>query len=380
MAFLILGGERVALQIGDNVLGGIGDESVTVASLAERAPFASISVYLEVATTIRRLSDVPVTVDGSPLGVEPHELAHGSRIESVGLTIVFGDLQELGSTAHVAGISDDDLVLVTGTSEGEVAADTGGVLSVVGSGRSYPIPPGGLTIGRDPDCGIALPGRDVSRVHAEVTTTIRGYILTDRGINGVFVNGARVDGSRVLQRGDVIRVGTEELRFDADAGSFEPAPGLVPARGAGQSSGTATGGTVLDKPAAKRPATPLLATLEVITEGVLRGRRFRIEKSLASIGRGEHNDIQLPDGSVSGSHATLLHRGGAWHLTDLASTNGSYVDGVRVTGEHVLRGAAELRAGDIRMIFRPISAPSMPSTTRGIVGITEEQAKRARRS
>ena len=43
-----------------------------------------------------------------------------------------------------------------------------------------------------------------------------GYVLTDLSTNGVFVNGDRVKYSALLGRGDVIRVGSEELRFHAD--------------------------------------------------------------------------------------------------------------------------------------------------------------------
>ena len=383
MAYLIVSDERVALQIGDNVLGGTSDDAVAAPELAARAPFATISVYLEVATTIRRASPaVVVTVDGKPLADEARELAHGARIECEGLTILFGDLRSIGSTTRVAGVTDDDIVLSVEGTDGDVAADTGGVLLAVRDGRSYPIPAEGLTIGRDPGCGLVLASREVSRVHAMISASLRGYTIADHGINGVLVNGNRVDGSRVLRRGDVIRIADDEFRFDADAASFEAQEGSR--SGAGQGWGAAAGsspasgaagGTTLRPPG---PSQPLVATLEVVTEGPLRGKRFRIESALAHIGRGEHNDVRLPDASVSGSHATLLHRAGSWHLTDLGSTNGTYVDGERISGERALSGPSEIRTGDIRLSFRPIAAPAAPSTTRGIVGVTDDQARKAR--
>ena len=382
MAYLIVCDERVALQIGDNVLGGTSDDSVAVPALAARAPFATITVYLEVATTIRRASPaVVVTVNGSPLDDGPRELTHGERIECEGLTILFGDLRSIGSTTRVAGVSDDDVMPSMESTDGDVAGDTGGVLLAVREGRIYPIPAGGLTIGRDPGCGLVLASREVSRVHAMIAPSLRGYTIADHGINGVLVNGYRVDGSRVLRRGDVIRIAEEEFRFDADAASFEPAEALKSGEGEGSGAAAAIVATsgrsdgTTHRPAGA--AQPLVATLEVLTPGPLFGTRFRIQRALAHIGRAEHNDVRLPDASVSGSHATLLHRAGAWHVTDLGSTNGTYVDGERVTGEQVLRGPSEIRAGDIRLSFRPIAAPPEPSTTRGIVGVTDEQARRA---
>ena len=381
MAYLIVCDERIALQIGDNVLGGTSDDSVAVPALAARSPFATISVYLEVATTIRRASPAAVvTVNGRPLGDGPRELAHGERIECEGLTILFGDLRSIGSTTHVAGVTDDDLVLSAEGTEEDVAADTGGVLLAVREGRSYLIPADGLTIGRDPSCGLVLASREVSRVHAMIAPSLRGYTISDHGVNGVLVNGHRVDGSRLLRRGDVIRIANEEFRFDADASSFEPAEALKPSSGpgtGGAAGGSESSGGTTHRPSG--PAQPLVATLEVVTAGPLCGARFRIERALAHIGRAEHNDVRLPDASVSGSHATLLHRSGSWRITDLGSTNGTYVDGERVTGEQVLRGPSEIRTGDIRLSFRPIAAPPEPSTTRGIVGVTDEQARGAGR-
>lgn len=379
MAYLIVGGERVALQIGDNLLGGTGDDAVAAPGLAGREPFARICVYLEVVTTISRTGVAEVCVDGTALGDEPRELAHGARIESEGQTIVFGDLRSIGTTAHVAGVSDDAIALATGAPDGDVAADTGGVLVAVAGGRRHDIPRDGLTIGRDPGCGLVLAGRDVSRVHAFVLPSLRGYTIEDRGLNGVFVGGARVDGSRLLHRGDVIRIGSEEFRFDADASSYEPAEPPTEHAKRKDAGRMSSGGTTLAavRPPVKAPGV-LLATLEVVTAGALRGTRFRIESALAHIGRGDHNTIRLADGSVSGSHATLLHRGGAWHIADLGSTNGTYIDGERVTGERPLGGAAEIRVGDIRMIFRPIAAPAGPGKTRGIVGVTEEQVRKSR--
>ena len=373
MAFLIVGDERVALQVGDNVLGGAGEESVVATGLAPLPPFARVSVFLEVVTTIRRASpQIAVTVNGEPLGDGPRELGHGARIECMGLTILFGDLRSIGSTLRVAGITDDMLLPASDVHDGNVAADTGGVITSLADGRAYPVPASGLTIGRDPTCGIVLSARDVSRIHALVVPSLRGYTISDRGINGVLVNGARVDRSRVLRRGDTIRIGEEEFRFDADAASFAPSASLaavaaVAAIGEVAAAGPSDAGMQGARPATK--SAPLLATLEVVTDGMLRGTRFRITSPLAHIGRAEHNDVHLPDGSVSGSHATLLFRAGAWILTDLASTNGVYVDGERVSGQTELRSAAEVRAGDIRMIFRPIATPTEPDTTRGIVGV-----------
>ena len=47
----------------------------------------------------------------------------------------------------------------------------------------------GLLIGRDPGCQIVLASREVSREHALIAPSLLGYMITDRSLNGVLVNG-----------------------------------------------------------------------------------------------------------------------------------------------------------------------------------------------
>ena len=62
-------------------------------------------------------------------------------------------------------------------------------------------------IGRGPDCGIVVPDRQVSRHHARVTRAEEGYLIQDLGSkNGTHVNGAPVEGERLLRDGDVIQI------------------------------------------------------------------------------------------------------------------------------------------------------------------------------
>ena len=58
------------------------------------------------------------------------------------------------------------------------------------------------------------------------------------------------------------------------------------------------------------------------------------------IGRAETNAIVLTDDIVSGEHVELRKIGQDWELVDLESTNGTYIDGERVTSAHL--GAATL--------------------------------------
>jgi pSer/pThr/pTyr-binding forkhead associated (FHA) protein len=83
------------------------------------------------------------------------------------------------------------------------------------TGATVDIPDSGLVIGRDADSDLVTAGVEVSRRHAVLRRSDRGYVLTDVSRNGTFVNGGRIKGSRVLRVGDVVRIGQEELQFHA---------------------------------------------------------------------------------------------------------------------------------------------------------------------
>jgi hypothetical protein len=78
---------------------------------------------------------------------------------------------------------------------------------------------------------------------------------------------------------------------------------------------------------------------------------YTLLKPEVSLGRGEDNDIVIPHPSVSRSHARLARRDGSFLLTDLNSTNGSYVNNHQVQGSAVVSNGSEVRLGDIRFVL-----------------------------
>src|ERR1700681_3734435 len=59
-------------------------------------------------------------------------------------------------------------------------------------------------------------------------------------------------------------------------------------------------------------------------------RREQYERTEINVGRVQGNDLTLPKGNVSKRHARLLYRDGGFILTDLKSTNGTYVKGRKI--------------------------------------------------
>ena len=64
-----------------------------------------------------------------------------------------------------------------------------------------------LTIGREQACEVVIPDRQVSRYHARLIPQVEAVLLEDLASkNGTFCNGKRVEGSVVLQDGDLIQI------------------------------------------------------------------------------------------------------------------------------------------------------------------------------
>lgn len=97
-----------------------------------------------------------------------------------------------------------------------------------------------------------------------------------------------------------------------------------------------------------------MAKLVLTFQGVLI-KEYPLDKPLVTIGRREGNDVCIDHMTVSGAHAKVERGEGGFVLTDLGSSNGTFVNGVRVTqvvlrpndwisiGKHVLHFKDSLR-------------------------------------
>lgn len=76
-----------------------------------------------------------------------------------------------------------------------------------------------------------------------------------------------------------------------------------------------------------------------------------LDSTLLSIGRGLNNDIILEDARVSRNHAQLRYRSRRFWVTDLNSTNGTFVNGEPVA-ERALRDGDIVSLGGLELTFR----------------------------
>lgn len=372
-----------SLRPGANRLGDGDDADVRVGGDPALGIQAIIDIDRKDRVVIRRSDDhAVVRVNGVAL-IEPTPLIHGDKVEICGHELLYSDDTKSGATRQILA-SEIAAIAQRRPVPPRATAATGGRLVSLVDGKEYAVPEPGLTIGRDAGSIVVVAQSEVSRRHAEIVAIEQGYEVRDSSANGVFVNGARVSGSAILSRADVIRIGTEEFRFYADVApiakasvsaspepdaDLEPAPepalasepAAVPAAAEADSSPIAGGDVV---------APPLLATLEVTNEGPTRGRRYDVRIPLVHIGRGAHNDLVLADDSVSDTHAKLQRRDDGWYMVDVGSTNGTYVGGQRIPTERRLDGPAVVRFGGVKMAFQANDTLAETSTgTRAIASL-----------
>jgi FHA domain len=81
--------------------------------------------------------------------------------------------------------------------------------------------------------------------------------------------------------------------------------------------------------------------------------------AIATLGRDVNNSVVVEDQFVSAEHAILTFRGRAWYLEDLASTNGTFVNGAPVEGVTPLGFGDVIQIGQVRLrLERPRAARS----------------------
>ena len=90
-----------------------------------------------------------------------------------------------------------------------------------------------------------------------------------------------------------------------------------------------------------------MAKLVILSEGMT-GRSHELKVDRTTIGRVEDNTFQIAEPSVSSHHCEILLRGNEVVVRDLNSTNGSFINGEKIT-EKALKLGQTLRLGQIEM-------------------------------
>lgn len=155
-----------------------------------------------------------------------------------------------------------------------------------------------ITIGRGEKNTVVLNNPAVSNYHCELVINNGAVVVNDKNSsNGVYVNGVRIS-SKALKKGDVVTLGS---KFVFDWAVYSTS-------GAGSSFA--------------QPVAPSNGKSEYI------------------IGRDPSCDRQIDNIKVSRKHCRIVKKGNTWLLEDLSSSNGTFLNGKRITN-------SELKFSDI---------------------------------
>jgi pSer/pThr/pTyr-binding forkhead associated (FHA) protein len=190
---------------------------------------------------------------------------------------------------------------------------------------TFALPGAVTTVGRDMG-GIFAGDSYLSPRHA--TFTLRGpklFVKDEVSLNGVYLKLAP-EAPAELHSGDVFRIGQEIIRFEL----LTPQP-------------TAADGVER----LGSPSKGYIGRVSLLTGRDTTGNAFPVPETGLAVGR-ERGDVLFPeDGYVSGLHCRIEWQGGRVLLTDLGSSNGTFV---RLFSEHELRDQDTLLMG--QQLFR----------------------------
>jgi len=106
-----------------------------------------------------------------------------------------------------------------------------------------------------------------------------------------------------------------------------------------------------------------MAKLVILSEGMT-GRSHELTVEKTTIGRVEDNTFPIVDTSISSHHCEVLLRGSDVVIKDLDSTNGTFIEGEKIS-EGVLKPGQVLRLGQIQLRLDAASA-AVPGVKKGI--------------
>jgi len=178
-----------------------------------------------------------------------------------------------------------------------------------------------VTVGRQDGNTIRLTERNVSRQHARLVKSEKGYRVEDlESYNGVTLNGTRIEKQAELKDGDRVGIGDYVIALKAEAEAAGVAPIAPRASAPPINAGSPARLVMISAPAP--------------------GAEFSIAKGAVRIGRLEELDLCISHRSISREHARVLQKDGAFEVEDLNSANG-----VRINGSTTKKGP--LKSGDI---------------------------------
>jgi pSer/pThr/pTyr-binding forkhead associated (FHA) protein len=185
-----------------------------------------------------------------------------------------------------------------------------------------------ITIGRGSKNDIIIRDNEVSREHARLVRHGDSYELVDlNSSNGTFINGQRVVTRWMLRPGMILELG-DTITIEIE--QFDPI--TIPTTPLKSTSEALSSAELL-----AQQAGAVLYRCLVITGGAAVETTYRLDGPQLTVGRDLANDIIIQEPEVSRFHMRLRQDGDGYLIEDLNSTNGTFVNGQRLTGPRLLR-------------------------------------------
>ena len=189
------------------------------------------------------------------------------------------------------------------------------------------------SIGKVKSNDIVLPLPYVSRFHAVIAKRRKEWVVFDTSArtSGVLVNGEKVERRAVIENGDIITIGSIDLKFECDEALSQKSKKQIRQQLAQSAPSQNVAYGVLVDIKTKRPVY--------------------IKKQDILIGRGSDCDIKINSEAVSSHHARIHMTSKGWALSDLDSHNGTKINGKFIDRPQLIFEEDMLTFGDKVFIF-----------------------------
>jgi ABC transport system ATP-binding/permease protein len=214
------------------------------------------------------------------------------------------------------------------------------LMSVGNEQKQIPLQAVTITFGRGFDNHLVINESVVSRYHARIDRSPTGYTLTDlKSANGTKLNGQPIPANTAMKltHGDRIEVGSMLFSFLQEDSGLSGGTVVAAPNGSSQEPQTLMAASTSFESSRLKLGVPP----ETLT---LRGR------NVFSIGRDPKNDLTIDHPTVSRFHARIDRQQGNFVITDLSSSNGTYINGQGVKSS-VLRVNDDLRIGPCSFVL-----------------------------
>lgn len=229
---------------------------------------------------------------------------------------------------------------------------------------------GRVTIGRDKSNDLVLAAESVSGFHAALIVEGGSCALIDLGsTNGTYVNGERLSGKKELKAWDLIRFGHQEFELVDPAGRRATKVQPVISDAVIESKTLAADKQPRNaKPLVDAAAGHLLCTSP-------EGPAKIVLQSQISVGRAPDNTVVLGVTTISANHARITVEKDSVTVTDLGSSNGTFVNGKPIQQSAIKHGD-ELAFDTVKyrvVMYKQADEPAQLAKTKVRAAISDTQ-------